>query len=89
MGYGQSKDATERANRVNEAARKAIGNSGKTDGNGNPLGTTRAEKEGGQAALDAMVASKEITAGQAKRAKEAALRQAGAKGGFLARKFGR
>ncbi len=89
MGYGKSKDATDRANQVNDAARKAIGNSGKTDGNGNLLGTTRAEREGGQAALDRMVAAKEITPRQAKKAKEDALRQAGAKGGFIARKFGR
>lgn len=89
MGYDKNKDATDRANRVNEAARKAIGNSGRVTENGVPLGTTRAEKEGGQAALDAMVAAKEITPRQAKKAKEDALRQAGAKGGFIARKFGR
>ncbi len=89
MGYGKSKDATDRANRVNDAARKAIGNSGKVTENGVPLGTTRAEREAGQATLDRMVAAKEITPRQAKKAKEDAIRQAGAKGGFLARKLGR
>lgn len=74
--------------KMNRAARLAIGNSGKTDRAGNLLGTTRGERDRGDRTLDEMVENKEITRGQANRAKEDAVRQAGGSGGRIKGLFG-
>jgi hypothetical protein len=91
MGFGKAKDRAALANEINDAARLAIGNSGRPDPNneGKLMGTTRAERESGQNALDRMVKDKVISKRQAKAAKEAALRQAGAQASKLAKRFGR
>jgi hypothetical protein len=74
----------DRARELNDLARTAVGHGKGTDGDGNPLGVTGAERRKAETEL-----AKNYKPRDVKNAKEAALRQAGAKGGMVSRLFGR
>lgn len=84
MGRASDEDRA----KMNRAARLAIGNSGKRNGNGDLLGTTRGERDRGERTLNEMVENKTITRRQANKAREDALRQAGAGAGRVKGLFG-